>query len=251
MIYTDEFANHEFFDEAVGRNESKWVVKTGEAQVEFWNTLLGGMFSKLIVLNNADDFRKHKGEVDAVLIPRVEELQYTIPLHTNIKVYEIWMRYGFRLAAIEDIHGAKDGGLHYLPDHEISDFNLTAYGKTPTAFLQSDETAVNLAAVVALRDAGVNFVTSFARMPNIASWVKGEFVQEHNHPIPPPDSEIPAPSDAGGEADDTTAVTSNEQDIEKGNEVAAATAAQASESAPKSAPPTDELAEAVEGGEEE
>jgi hypothetical protein len=50
---------------------------------------------------------------------------------------------------------------------------MTAYGKTPTAFLQSDEAAVNLAAVVALRDAGAHFVTSFQRVPEVAQWLAG------------------------------------------------------------------------------
>jgi hypothetical protein len=48
---------------------------------------------------------------------------------------------------------------------------MTAYGKTPTAFLQSDEAAVNLAGVVALRDAGAHFVTSFRKVPEVAEWL--------------------------------------------------------------------------------
>ena len=39
VIYPSAFAEHEFFDEAKGRAESDWLVKTGEAQVEFWDTL--------------------------------------------------------------------------------------------------------------------------------------------------------------------------------------------------------------------
>ena len=36
VIYPPAFAQLEFFDEAKGRAESDWLVKTGEAQVEFW-----------------------------------------------------------------------------------------------------------------------------------------------------------------------------------------------------------------------
>ena len=49
---------------------------------------------------------------------------------------------------------------------------MTAYGKTPTAFLQSDEAAVNLAAVMALRDAGANFVINFTRVPDVLQWMQ-------------------------------------------------------------------------------
>jgi len=53
---------------------------------------------------------------------------------------------------------------------------MTSYGKTPTAFLQSDEEAVNLAAVMALRDAGAHFVTSFARVPAVSDWLRARGV---------------------------------------------------------------------------
>ena len=35
VIYPPAFAQHEFFDEAKGRADSDWLVKTGEAQVAF------------------------------------------------------------------------------------------------------------------------------------------------------------------------------------------------------------------------
>ena len=57
---------------------------------------------------------------------------------------------------------------------------ITAYGKTPTAFLQTDEEAVNLAAVVALRDAGAHFVTTFGANPGVATWLDGIAARQHN-----------------------------------------------------------------------
>jgi hypothetical protein len=171
VIYTDEFAQHEIFDEAAGRAESDWLVKTGDAQVEFWNTLLSGMFEGVVQIKDSESLAAHQNSVDAVIIPAVADLQYTIPLHTNIKIYEIWMKYRFKMVALEDVHSNEDGDLSINPDQYFADWTLTAYGKTPTAFLQSDEEAVNLAAVVALRDAGANFATSFTRVPDIATWM--------------------------------------------------------------------------------
>jgi len=37
--------------------------------------------------------------------------------------------------------------------------------------MQSDSDAVNLAAVMALRDAGANFITSFLRVPGVMDWI--------------------------------------------------------------------------------
>jgi hypothetical protein len=96
--------------------------------------------------------------VDAVLIPEVVELQYALPAQTNVKVYEIWIRYRLQLVT--------SGG------DPIADWNMSAYGKTPTALLQTDQSAVNLAAVMALRDAGANFATSFGRVPEVQAWLQ-------------------------------------------------------------------------------
>lgn len=158
VFYPEDFRNHEFFDEAKGRSDSDWLVKTGEAQVAMWNTLFDGMFERVVFLEEAPDTDAKASGVDAILIPRVDELQYAIPTHTNIKVYEIWMRYAFQL-------NAPDGA-------SIAQWTMTAYGKTPTAFLQSDEAAVNLAAVVALRDAGAHFATLFPTVPDVANWLQ-------------------------------------------------------------------------------
>ncbi len=156
--YMEDFAKHEFFDESKSKKESDWIVKTGEAQVKMWDTLLSGMFENLVHLQAKPDPDTMNQMVDAVLIPHVEELQYAIPTHTHVKVYEIWLRYRFELVSTSG--------------DPIAEWTMTAYGKTPTAFMQSDEAAVNLAAVMALRDAGANFVVNFARVPDVQQWLQ-------------------------------------------------------------------------------
>ena len=171
VIYPTAFAEHEFFDEAKGRAESDWLVKTGAAQVQFWDTLFDGMFASVVHIRDWETVERHRADIDGVLIPAIGELQYTVPTHTNVKIYEIWMRYEFRLVDISAIHQQEDGALTFNPDERLAVWPITAYGKTPTAFLQTDEEAVNLAAVVALRDAGAHFVTTFGATPDIALWL--------------------------------------------------------------------------------
>jgi len=156
--YDEDFAHHEFFEEAKTKTESSWLVRTGEAQVQMWDSLLNGMFQRVLPMNGKPGPGQMNPSVDAVLIPQVEELQYAIPAHTSVKVYEIWMRYRLQLVTT--------GG------QPIADWTMTAYGKTPTAFLQSDQEAVNLAAVMALRDAGANFATHFTRVPAVQEWLQ-------------------------------------------------------------------------------
>ncbi|MEE4250813.1 MAG: hypothetical protein V2I38_09510 [Alcanivoracaceae bacterium] len=156
--YPGEFANHEFSDEAKTKSESSWVVTTGEAQVSMWDSLLNGMFRELVHMKGKPAPQQMNQVVDAVLIPHIEELQYAIPQHTNVKVYEIWMRYRFQLVTTSG--------------KPIAEWTMPAYGKTPTAFLRSDQAAVNLAAVMALRDAGANFATGFTRIPDVQAWME-------------------------------------------------------------------------------
>ncbi len=173
--YPEEFANHEFFDEAKTRSESSWVVTTGEAQVSMWDTLLDGMFMELVHMKGAPAPGQMNQVVDAVLIPHVDELQYAIPQHTSVKVYEIWMRYRFELVTTSG--------------KPIAEWTMPSYGKTPTAFLRSDQAAVNLAAVMALRDAGANFATSFTRVPDVMAWMESRRKAPARQPAPGPVAE--------------------------------------------------------------
>jgi hypothetical protein len=161
VYYDPEFRNHEFYDRATSREETDWLVRTGEAQVKMYDTLLPGMFEKVVMLNELPRRDRvdavMEEDVDAVLVPHVVELQYSIPNHTKINVFEIWMRYRYELFSPE-------GDL-------LADWTMTSYGKTPTAFLQTPGAAVNLAAVVALRDAGANFAMNFERVPEVKAWL--------------------------------------------------------------------------------
>ena len=189
VIYPSAFAQHEFFDEAKGRAESDWLVKTGEAQVEFWDILFSGMFEDVVHIRDWETVQSRGADIDGVIIPAIAELQYTIPTHTNVKVYEIWMRYQFRLVDVSALHQQEDGALSFNPEERLATWPITAYGKTPTAFLQTDEEAVNLAAVVALRDAGAHFVTTFGANPGVATWLDGIAARQHNGIGPGPDVE--------------------------------------------------------------
>ena len=173
--YDEEFSNHEFFDEASGRSEPSWLVRTGPAQIKMWDTVLGGMFVNLVHMKSPPGKGQLNQVVDAILVPRVDELQYAIPQHTNVKVYEIWMRYGFDLVT--------NAG------NPIASWTMSAYGKTPTAFLRSDTEAVNLAAVVALRDAGANFAVNFSRVPEVRDWLQN---RPRRKALPPAGPAVPA-----------------------------------------------------------
>lgn len=169
VLFTKEFREHELVDDATGRGEASWRVSTGVAQVDFWSILLPAFFQNVVFIESYEDLNTY--DVDAVLIPEVTEVQYAIPLYTNVKVYEIWMRYQLSLVEPEQLKDDENQTIVTENAQPFVQWPLTAYGKTPTAFLQSDTEAVNEAAVMALRDAGANFITSFGRVPGVLEWV--------------------------------------------------------------------------------
>ena len=170
VLFTQEFKEHELVDDATGRGEVSWRVSTGTAQVEFWSTLFPAFFQNVVFIESYEDLQTY--DVDAVLIPQVADVQYAIPLYTNVKVYEIWMRYSLALVEPEQIIDEENAAISLENMQPFAEWPLTAYGKTPTAFMQSDIDAVNLAAVMALRDAGANFITSFLRIPGVMDWIE-------------------------------------------------------------------------------
>ena len=170
VVFTPEFRKHQLVDDATGRGEVSWSVSTGVAQVEFWSTLLPAFFQNVVYIESYDDLETY--DVDAVFVPEISDVQYAIPLYTNVKVYEIWMRYRLRLIEPEQLKDNDNKTLSLDNMQPFAEWPLTAYGKTPTAFMQSDSDAVNLAAVMALRDAGAHFITSFVRVPGVMSWLE-------------------------------------------------------------------------------
>jgi hypothetical protein len=151
VYYSEDFANHKYEYEPKGRKEIKLVMDTGAVQKKMFNTLLPPMFDQVVLL---DSFPPPPGsDVELVLIPEVDEFQHAVPSHTKINVFEIWVRYRMQLFDLEG--------------EPVADWIMSSYGKTPTAFMQSNDEGINAAAIVALRDAGANFALNFVRVPEV------------------------------------------------------------------------------------
>ena len=72
-----------------------------QAQHKFWSALFPAFFQNVVFIDSYDDLQTY--DVDAILVPQVADVQYAIPLYTNVKVYEIWMRYNLALVEPEQI----------------------------------------------------------------------------------------------------------------------------------------------------
>ena len=154
VLYDDalrEFAYMEYSE----TGQEEFNIESGLSHVQLFNAILPAMFDRVIVVESIDDAQSQG--VDAVFAPAIEEFQLALPAKTKLDVYEVWIKYNMRLLTAEGDY--------------IADWVLTSYGKTPTQTFLSTESAINEAAVVALRDLASSFSLSFAQVPEVRDWL--------------------------------------------------------------------------------
>ena len=146
-----EFAYIEYSE--TGTEE--YNIASGQSHVELFNAVLPAMFDEVVVVGSLEEAEMLG--VDAIFAPLIEEFQLALPSKTKLDVYEVWIKYNMRLMAADGEY--------------IADWVLTSYGKTPTESMRSAESAINDAAVVALRDLASSFSLSFTQVPEVRDWL--------------------------------------------------------------------------------
>lgn len=139
--------------------EDRWgrSIELGESQSQLLRTVLPSVFSGYTEKNTLPAFPARNAQL--WLHPSIQELQYATPRETRLKLFEVWIKYGIKAYDSE-------GQL-------LADWIVTAYGKTPSAFMKSEEDALNAALVVALRDLGANLTLQTRHVPEIKDWLQG------------------------------------------------------------------------------
>ena len=146
-----EFAYIEYSE--TGAEE--YNIASGQSHVKLFNAVLPAMFDEVVVVGSLEEAEVLG--VDAIFAPLIEEFQLALPSKTKLDVYEVWIKYNMRLMAADGEY--------------IADWVLTSYGKTPTESMRSAESAINDAAVVALRDLASSFSLSFTQVPEVRDWL--------------------------------------------------------------------------------
>ncbi|HEY5678905.1 MAG TPA: hypothetical protein VIS55_02445 [Pseudomonadales bacterium] len=137
-------------------NAGSWQISLGDAQPAMFNNLLSGMFQGVETI--LDPSAPSAG-VNGVLVPSIQEVQFSIPSQTRSDYYEVWIRYQFQLY---------DGEGQLL-----ADWPLTAYGKADedNYGLSTDQPALQAAALAACRDAMAFFTVQFRDVPSVKAWL--------------------------------------------------------------------------------
>lgn len=137
-------------------------VAIGAAQSRMFETVAPRLFQSFQV---SDDLSSALAQrPDLTLLPELREFQIATPDDTQLKIFEVWLRY---LIQVYD----RNGQL-------LVTWPLAAYGKTQNQFMKSDEDALNQAAMVALRDAGARLALEFEQEPLIQRWIQQTLYQQ-------------------------------------------------------------------------
>ncbi|MAT83493.1 MAG: hypothetical protein CMD39_04320 [Gammaproteobacteria bacterium] len=136
-----------------------WTIAFGSAQTTMFDNLLNGMFEAAVPVAGPEAAGP---DVDGVLVPNIEEVQFSTPEQTRSDYFEVWVRYRMRL------HG-RDGAL-------VGEWPLTAYGKANARNygMNSREPALQAAALAAMRDAMAFFTVQFRTVPPVQTWLQAE-----------------------------------------------------------------------------
>lgn len=150
VVFEPDFTSHRF-ESTEGPEVS---ISVGQIQVELFTGLSDSLFQHSATATSMPS----QPEADLILIPSVEDVQISMPNESQLKVFEVWIKYN-----LQAFNSAGE---------PIADWIMTAYGKTPTRFLKSNTDALHQAAMVAMRDAGAHFITGFPRVPEIRQWLQ-------------------------------------------------------------------------------
>ncbi|BFM08095.1 hypothetical protein [Halioxenophilus aromaticivorans] len=156
VVYDKALTEYVYKEESESR--ARWLIDVGNIHKKFFGQVFQPLFAQSQALKSLQA-AEGNSEIDLILVPKINEFQYSSPKETRINVYEVWIKYNMQV---------------YNTDGElIADWIMSAYGKTPTAFLKSKEEAMNQAVIVALRDLGASLTSGFTKVPEIRAFLEG------------------------------------------------------------------------------
>jgi len=154
VYYDDNFKNYSYHEDSADRKN--WDIESGPSQVALFDQVLPSMFRNVKHIESLPVAGDNTG-VQAVLVPSIEEMQFSLPKETRLDMYEVWIKYKIRL---QDING-----------NVIAEWPLTAYGKSSTEFMKNREQGLNGAMELALRDAGAKMAIDFPKVTEVKQWL--------------------------------------------------------------------------------
>jgi len=154
VYYDNTFRTHVYEENSADRQN--WAIESGPSQVALFNQVLPSMFRDVRQLSSLPEAGISSG-LNAVLVPSIEDMQFSLPRETRLDMYEVWIKYKIRLLET-------NGNL-------ITEWPLTAYGRTTTDSVKSRKKGLYGAMELALRDAGAKMVIGFPQAMGVKQWL--------------------------------------------------------------------------------
>ena len=154
VVYDEALRDFHYIEYSETGSE-EYNIASGDSHIALFSAILPAMFNSVVRVNSLEEAQQLG--LDAIFYPVIDEFQLALPQKTKLEVYEVWIRYNMRF-----LTGSGE---------PIADWVQTSYGKTPTETMRSVDSAINDAAVVALRDLASSFSLSFAQVPEIKDWI--------------------------------------------------------------------------------
>lgn len=155
LVLNNSFTQYTFKSE----EEQNVTMALGQSQSKLFDRVFTDIFANKSRLQTVKkQTATTPNPIDLMIVPSVEEVQLAMPFETRLNVFEVWIKYNVQ---VFNSNG-----------EPIADWLMSAYGKTQTRFLKSEEAALDQATTSALRDAGVRLIIGFERIPEIRDWIE-------------------------------------------------------------------------------
>jgi hypothetical protein len=155
LVLNNSFTQYTFKSE----EEQNVTMALGQSQSKLFDRVFTDIFANKSRLQTVTkQTATTPNPIDLMIVPSVEEVQLAMPFETRLNVFEVWIKYNVQ---VFNSNG-----------EPIADWLMSAYGKTQTRFLKSEEAALDQATTSALRDAGVRLIIGFERIPEIRDWIE-------------------------------------------------------------------------------
>ncbi len=150
----DEFYNFVHEENVLGKKT--WSIELGASNATFFKQLFGYMFDKVIVLGPDDDALDYV--FDALVEPRIEGFEFSVPNQSKTDAFAVWIRYRMQ---IFDSAGTR-----------ASTWTVSAYGKSQKEGMGGSN-SLRRAAVLAMRDAAALILLQMDKATKIGALADG------------------------------------------------------------------------------
>lgn len=161
-------ANFEHFvhEESI-YGSKEWSIDLGRSNAALFEQLFAYMFANVIVIGPEDD--PQLMGLDAVIEPSIDAFEFSTPEQSNTEAFAVWIRY--RLKVFDG-----EGDM-------TSNWPVAAYGKSQTTTM-GGSSALQRAAVLAMRDAAALMIMKFDNVTRISTLAGGGTTPPAPLPIP-------------------------------------------------------------------